>query len=179
MAAVKPHAKLPSLVAKEAHRSRAALRSADGDRDHGGRSACRHAAGWCTVADTLDLVSPASEDTPGATQFRRGYFIGDGTGAGKGRQVAGILADNWHQGRRKAIWFSKSDKLIEDAQRDWAALGESATPSCRFPASRLPNRSRFLPASSSRPMRPCARKGRSGTAAHPARALCSSSIGWA
>jgi hypothetical protein len=81
--------------------------------------------GWFTVSDTLDHLTPASPDAAGATLFRRGFFLGDGTGAGKGRQVAGILADNWHQGRKKALWFSKSDKLIDDAQRDWAALGES------------------------------------------------------
>ena len=50
--------------------------------------------------------------------------MGDGTGCGKGRQVAGIILDNWLQGRRRAIWISKSDKLLEDAQRDWAALGQ-------------------------------------------------------
>ncbi|WP_256561077.1 strawberry notch-like NTP hydrolase domain-containing protein [Bradyrhizobium sp. CCGUVB4N] len=43
-------------------------------------------------------------------------------GAGKG-QVAGILLDNWLKGRRRAVWSSKSDELIEDAQRDWSALG--------------------------------------------------------
>ena len=52
-----------------------------------------------------------------------GWFLGDGTGAGKGRQVAGILMDNWLKGRRRAVWVSKSDKLIEDAVRDWTALG--------------------------------------------------------
>ena len=57
-------------------------------------------------------------------RFRRGWFLGDGTGAGKGRQVAGILLDNWLKGRRRAVWISKSDKLIEDAQRDWSALGQ-------------------------------------------------------
>ncbi len=53
----------------------------------------------------------------------------------KGRQVAGILLDNWLKGRRRAIWVSKSDKLIEDAQRDWAALGMErllVTPLSRF-----------------------------------------------
>ena len=57
-------------------------------------------------------------------RFRRGWFLGDGTGAGKGRQVAGVILDNWLKGRRRALWVSKSDKLIEDAQRDWAALGQ-------------------------------------------------------
>ena len=68
-------------------------------------------------------------------RFRRGWFLGDGTGAGKGRQVAGILLDNWLKGRRRAVWISKSDKLIEDAQRDWSALGMErllVTPLSRF-----------------------------------------------
>jgi hypothetical protein len=70
-----------------------------------------------------------------AVRFRRGWFLGDGTGAGKGRQVAGILLDNWLKGRRRAVWISKSDKLIEDAQRDWSALGMErllVTPLSRF-----------------------------------------------
>lgn len=81
-------------------------------------------AGAWTVDETYDRVSAARDDDPEAVRFRRGYFIGDGTGAGKGRQVAGIILDNWLKGRRKAVWLSKSDKLIEDAQRDWAALGQ-------------------------------------------------------
>src|SRR3546814_20951095 len=63
-------------------------------------------------------------------------MLGDGTGAGKGRQSAGIILDNWMQGRRKAVWISKSDKLLEDAQRDWSALGMERlliTPLSRFP----------------------------------------------
>ena len=56
-------------------------------------------------------------------RFRRGWMLGDGTGCGKGRQAAGILIDQWLRGRRRAIWFSQSDKLIEDARRDWTALG--------------------------------------------------------
>jgi len=79
--------------------------------------------GHYTVAETLETVRAASAETPGAVQFRRGWYLGDGTGCGKGRQVAGILLDNWLQGRRRAIWISKSDKLLEDARRDWAALG--------------------------------------------------------
>ena len=56
-------------------------------------------------------------------RFRRGWFLGDGTGAGKGRQVAAIILDNWLKGRHRAVWISKSDKLIEDAERDWTAVG--------------------------------------------------------
>ena len=39
------------------------------------------------------------------------------------------------KGRRRAVWISKSDKLIEDAQRDWSALGMErllVTPLSRF-----------------------------------------------
>jgi predicted RNA methylase len=80
-------------------------------------------SGSWTVDATFDVVAAAPDDAENAVRFRRGWFLGDGTGAGKGRQVAGILLDNWFKGRRRAVWVSKSDKLIEDAQRDWSALG--------------------------------------------------------
>ena len=69
-------------------------------------------AGSWTVDATLDVVAAARDDAENAVRFRRGWFLGDGTGAGKGRQVAGILLDNWLKGRRRAVWISKSDKLI-------------------------------------------------------------------
>ena len=61
-------------------------------------------------------------DEAGAV-YRSGYFLGDGTGTGKGRQVAGIILDQWLRGSRRHIWISKNETLIEDARRDWAALG--------------------------------------------------------
>ncbi len=82
-----------------------------------------HLFGFYTVDDTYDLVSAAPPGTPNAVRLRRGWFLGDGTGAGKGRQVAAIILDNWLKGRRRALWISKSDKLIEDAERDWTAVG--------------------------------------------------------
>ncbi|QUO37956.1 strawberry notch family protein [Dysosmobacter sp. Marseille-Q4140] len=54
---------------------------------------------------------------------RKGFFIGDGTGVGKGRQIAGIIMDNFLQGRRKAVWISEKASLLEDARRDWKDLG--------------------------------------------------------
>nr|WP_246716495.1 MULTISPECIES: strawberry notch family protein [unclassified Methylocystis] len=83
-----------------------------------------HLSGTFIVNESFDCVSAAPDDADNSVQFRRGFYLGDGTGAGKGRQVAGVLVDNWLKGRRKALWVSKSDKLIEDAQRDWAALGQ-------------------------------------------------------
>jgi hypothetical protein len=49
--------------------------------------------------------------------------LGDGTGAGKGRQIAACILDNWLQGRRRHIWITKNEPLLEDARRDWTALG--------------------------------------------------------
>ena len=100
-----------------------------------GEAHSSHLAGSWTVDETFDVVSAAPDDAENAVRFRRGWFLGDGTGAGKGRQVAGVLLDNWLKGRRRAVWISKSDKLIEDAQRDWSALGPERlliTPLARF-----------------------------------------------
>ncbi|MFM9973758.1 MAG: strawberry notch-like NTP hydrolase domain-containing protein, partial [Beijerinckiaceae bacterium] len=94
-----------------------------------------HLAGSWSVDAGFDVVKAAPDDDASAVRFRRGFMLGDGTGAGKGRQVAGILLDNWLKGRRKALWISKSDKLLEDAQRDWSALGMEkllVTPLSRF-----------------------------------------------
>lgn len=62
-----------------------------------------------------------------AKPYRLGYFVGDGTGCGKGRECAGLIMVNWLAGRRKAVWISKSATLIEDAIRDWGDLGGSPT----------------------------------------------------
>ena len=54
---------------------------------------------------------------------RKGYFIGDGTGVGKGRQIAGIIMDSFAHGHKKAVWISEKAPLIEDARRDWEDAG--------------------------------------------------------
>ena len=69
--------------------------------------------------DTVDADEPLS----GPVRFRRGWMLGDGTGCGKGRQVAAIVLDQWLRGRKRALWLSQSDKLLEDARRDWCAVG--------------------------------------------------------
>ena len=63
------------------------------------------------------------EATEDGRAYRKGYFLGDGTGAGKGRQIAACILDSWLQGRRRNIWISKNEALLEDARRDWTALG--------------------------------------------------------
>lgn len=53
---------------------------------------------------------------------RQGFFDGDGTGVGKGREIAGIILDNVMQGRKKAVWLSKGENLFSSAVRDWQAV---------------------------------------------------------
>jgi len=87
------------------------------------------------VDNTLDSLLITSETTTDAVRFRRGYSLGDGTGVGKGRQVSGIILDNWLHGRKKALWISKNDTLLEDARRDFSALGgnkEQIVPLSKF-----------------------------------------------
>lgn len=54
---------------------------------------------------------------------RKGFLIGDGTGVGKGREISGIILDNFNSGRTKAVWVSVSSGLVDDARRDWVDLG--------------------------------------------------------
>ena len=123
--------KLPATILRDGLLSDAQLETVI----YAGEAHGAYLAGSWIVDETGDMVSAAPDDAADAVRFRRGFFLGDGTGAGKGRQSAGILLDNWCQGRRKALWISKSDKLLEDAQRDWSALGQErllVTPLSRF-----------------------------------------------
>ncbi|KAK7243900.1 hypothetical protein RIF29_38713 [Crotalaria pallida] len=54
---------------------------------------------------------------------RAGFFIGDGAGVGKGRTIAGLIWENWHHGRRKALWISVGSDLKFDARRDLDDIG--------------------------------------------------------
>ncbi|RUY98132.1 methylase, partial [Mesorhizobium sp. M7A.F.Ca.CA.001.12.2.1] len=103
---------------------------------YAGEAHTEYLAGAWTLDDTFDVVTAAADDAAGAVRFRQGFMIGDGTGVGKGRESAAVILDNWMHGRRRAVWISKSNKLIEDAQRDWSALGMERlliTPLSRFP----------------------------------------------
>jgi hypothetical protein len=54
---------------------------------------------------------------------RRGFFIGDGTGVGKGREIGGIMLDNLRQGRKRHVWVSEKQGLMHDAKRDFGGVG--------------------------------------------------------
>ena len=78
--------------------------------------------------EVMETVTENAEEDIGVTwnppvTVRQGWMLGDGTGTGKGREVAGIVLDQWLKGRRRALWLSQSDKLVEDARRDWTAIG--------------------------------------------------------
>ena len=52
------------------------------------------------------------------TGARAAYLLGDGTGFGKGRCLAGMIIDNHNQGRRRTLWLSISNQLLESTRRD-------------------------------------------------------------
>jgi predicted RNA methylase len=112
--------RLPARLIEEGHLSEAQLETIIMAHDAHGRNL----PGRFTIDDDQTKLTRADDD-PDARAYRRGYFLGDGTGCGKGRECAGLILVNWLAGRRKAIWVSKSATLIEDAIRDWTDLGGS------------------------------------------------------
>lgn len=70
---------------------------------YAGEAHSDYLAGSWTVDETFDFVQAAPADATNTVRFRRGFMLGDGTGAGKGRQSAGIILDNWLRGRCKAV----------------------------------------------------------------------------
>jgi len=107
---------------------------------YAGEAHSRLLPGRWRADETFDVLSAANDED--GQPYRQGFFLGDGTGAGKGRQAAGVALDNWLQGRRKILWVSKNDPLVEDARRDWSALGgrpNQVVPQSRFPlGSKIP-----------------------------------------
>lgn len=111
--------KLPKAVLDKARLSDAQVESVI----YAGEAHAQHLSSWFRHDPEDGRLTVAEDGAEGAFRLRKGWFLGDGTGCGKGRQVAGVILDNWLRGRKRAVWISKSDKLIEDAVRDWRALG--------------------------------------------------------
>lgn len=59
---------------------------------------------------------------------RLGFFIGDGTGVGKTRELASILIDNFAQGRNRAVWISAKRGLLKAIQSDLQEMGAGNIP---------------------------------------------------
>ena len=126
---------LPEAVVTEGQLSDAQLESIV----LAGEAHSRHLGAWFHIGSGWETVQRCPEDDQesievpfhtsdgealsGPVRFRRGWMLGDGTGCGKGRQVAAIILDLRLRGRKRALWLSQSDKLLEDARRDWTALG--------------------------------------------------------
>ena len=55
------------------------------------------------------------------TAMPKGMIVGDGTGVGKGREIAAIMLNNWHGGSRRMIWFTKSFLPTSGLITLWAA----------------------------------------------------------
>ena len=63
-----------------------------------------------------------------AQQSRAGFFLGDGAGVGKGRQLAGLAYEHWLTGGKRIVWLSVSSDLRIDAARDLDDLGMAKLP---------------------------------------------------
>lgn len=62
---------------------------------------------------------------------RAGYYLGDGTGCGKGRVIAALAWHLWNTGARRHLWLSAASDLQVDAARDFRDLGASL-PLCKL-----------------------------------------------
>jgi hypothetical protein len=68
---------------------------------------------------------PACKNT--GTSERPGFFLGDGAGVGKGRQIAGIIFESHAIGVRRHLWLSVSSDLHYDAERDMNDVRENTS----------------------------------------------------
>lgn len=59
---------------------------------------------------------------------RGGYFLGEGTGCGKGRIISACIWHLWNQGYRRHVWVSVGHDLIHDAMRDLRDVGAEHIP---------------------------------------------------
>ncbi|XP_068609448.1 protein strawberry notch homolog 1 [Brachionichthys hirsutus] len=79
----------------------------------------------CLSALQLEAITYASQQhetfLPGGD--RAAYLIGDGAGVGKGRTIAGIIYENYLLSRKRSLWFSVSNDLKYDAERDLRDIG--------------------------------------------------------
>ena len=76
-----------------------------------------------TVVYASQRHETSSLPVKGEEPMRGGFFLGDGAGVGKGRQLAGLILENFQQGRKKAVWLSASADLHIDARRDLDDVG--------------------------------------------------------
>ncbi len=62
------------------------------------------------------------------TGHRAGFFLGDGAGVGKGRQIAAMIKEDHASGGTRVLWLSVSNDLRFDAERDLTDVGAGNIP---------------------------------------------------
>lgn len=66
--------------------------------------------------------TPNTQQLSAFAGARAGFFLGDGAGVGKGRQIAALIKEYWLTRHKKApkrvLWVSTSTDLRFDARRD-------------------------------------------------------------
>ncbi|KAG7499032.1 hypothetical protein JOB18_027604 [Solea senegalensis] len=79
----------------------------------------------CLSALQLEAITYAAQqhETFLPNGDRAAYLIGDGAGVGKGRTIAGVIYENYLLGRKRSLWFSVSNDLKYDAERDLRDIG--------------------------------------------------------
>ena len=140
------------------------------------------------TANIADATCTSLEPNPDATgdgealsapvRFRRGWMLGDGTGCGKGRQVAAIILDHWLRGRRRRCGCPPPTSC----SRTRAATGprSAARRPTSFPWASSAKGPKFLkrPGSCLPPMQPCARLPVRESARALNRSWAGSRTGW-
>ncbi|XP_062930087.1 protein strawberry notch homolog 1 isoform X2 [Mobula hypostoma] len=81
-------------------------------------------SGWLSALQ-LEAITYAAQqhETFLPNGDRAAFLIGDGAGVGKGRTIAGIIFENYLLGRKRSLWFSVSNDLKYDAERDLRDIG--------------------------------------------------------
>ena len=83
------------------------------------------AEGVCLAITRFTRVFQSNGTGAYNASSRAGFFIGDGAGIGKGRQIAATIRDALcrNQGKGRHLWVSVSRELVQDAKRDLVDVG--------------------------------------------------------
>ena len=121
---------------------------------YAGEAHSDHLAGSWTVDETFDTVGAAADGVAGSVRFRRGFMLGDGTGAGEA-QLAGEVAVTVHH---PGECLDRGDDVVgrraREMRRASAALSSSTSIAIRPEIRCRPPQKRKMVASSAARSRP-------------------------
>lgn len=75
--------------------------------------------GLSTLQVETILYASSNHERRLSTGERKGFLISDSTGIGKGRQISGIISYHYDMGRKKSLWVSVSNTLVDSCIRDF------------------------------------------------------------